>query len=908
MPAIPRCRLFAIAALVVLVVAAWSCPAFAQSRTTGALAGEVDDETGEAKLPGATVEIASPVLLGRTRSARSDAQGRFRFSELPPGLYHVTASSPGYKTVQVDAAQVSTGLTAEVPIEMLAEGGGETIDVHGAPAAIDPSTSSVSTILTPGYLENIPHDRDPSHLLDLAPGINLESAYGSGEESGIAYQIDGVDISDPQGGAPWSLFNPSLIDEVQLVGLGAPAEYGQFTGVVFNSVTKSGGDESSGSAEFFYGGGSLTGSSDLGDLNPSIDRDQEETLQLGGPIRKERAWYFVSGQYAHLVASEGGPNETETDPRAFVKATSLVGGNSTLQGWMQWDHTRIIGRNGDAFTPLEATTGEDNPELVGNLSFNSQMGSSSVLTVGWSGYSGYHHFNPQNGFSLPGHVDAETGIASVNASQFGIVDRRRNQLNSSFSRHLTNLIAGYHDVKVGTEIERSRSRDRYGYPGGAFYSDNEGPVVDPSTRKRDRYSLVSLGGGYDAEGRNERVSVYAQDSWRLAPRFTLNPGVRWDSNRGKVPGATVFKTDVIAPRLGLAWDLGSEGRSVLRAHYGRYYEALYAAFYYYMAPGAFAPLTTRRIFNRSGFTQTLTTTPGQRYAIDPNIRQPYLDQYLLGLDQQLSRGVVLSATLVYRRNADFIETVSRDGIFVPVQGEVPGTGQTITLFDYLNPDTDVLLYTNPAGLHRTYRAAILSAMRPLRDNWQLAASYVYSEARGNIDNLGSDELGIGGNTPFFDGHFLDTPNSLVNAEGRLTHDQTHQVKLQGTRVFPALHLSLSAGYTFHSGDTWTPRSTCLLTPGRRGALDCHDFPQGPVLYFVEPRGSRRLPARNELDLRMEWQYGSLWGSELHVSVDVFNVTNQSRATEVETLAEEELGEPATANFPRSIRLGFSVDW
>ena len=82
--------------------------------------------------------------------------------------------------------------------------------------------------------------------MDLAPGINIESAFGGAEESGIAYQVDGVDISDPQGGAPWSFFNYSLIDEVELIGLGAPAEYGQFTGIVFNTITKSGSNEFNG--------------------------------------------------------------------------------------------------------------------------------------------------------------------------------------------------------------------------------------------------------------------------------------------------------------------------------------------------------------------------------------------------------------------------------------------------------------------------------------------------------------------------------------------------------------------------------------------------------------------------------------------------------------------------------------
>ncbi|HEY4491393.1 MAG TPA: hypothetical protein VI958_05300, partial [Acidobacteriota bacterium] len=175
-----------------------------------------------------------------------------------------------------------------------------------------------------------------------------------------------------------------------------------------------------------------------------------------------------------------------------------------------------------------------------------------------------------------------------------------------------------------------------------------------------------------------------------------------------------------------------------------------------------------------------------------------------------------------------------------------------------------------------------------------------------------DEFGAGGNTPFFDGHFLDTPNSLVNAQGRLTHDQAHQVKLQGTYTFAPFDFSISANYTYHSGDTWTPHNDCLLTDEGNGVvgdgiLDCHEFPQGPVLYFAELRGSRRLSARNELDLRIEWarDFGEY---VIGVHLDIFNVTNQTRVTEVESAFDEEFGQPATLNFPRNARLGLSVSW
>jgi len=889
--------------------------ALGQSRGTGLLAGRLTGEDGGA-LPGAAIRIESPTLIGGPRDALAGRDGRFRFAELPPGTYAVTASLAGYKTVRLEGIELSAGTTRQVSVPMVPYLGTEIVRVQANPAVMDPRSSSAGTILTPDLLAYLPTDRDPSHMLDLAPGINIESAYGGAEESGNAYQMDGVDISDPEGGAPWSFFNYSLIEEVDVAGLGAPAEYGQFTGAVVNSITKSGGNDFAGMTETLFTNKALTGSNSKSpDFASSIQSRFEQVVQAGGPIRRDRLWYLVAAQYVRDRSSEGGPTQSETDPRLFAKLTWQATPAQTFQGWIEWDHTRITGSNGDAFTPLEATTGEDDPNLVWNFSWRGQLSGSTIVNVAWGGYSGTRNFDPARGFSTPGRFDLETERACCNASRFEQHDRLRNQVNASISHHLEGFV-GSHDLQAGVEIERSSLRDASGFPGSAFYQDNAGPEIDPSTGQLDRYTLAQFGGAVETHAVNERVSAYVQDSWRITPRFTLNPGLRLDLNRGRVSSGVVFRTSPLAPRIGFAWDIAGDGRSILKAHYGRYYEALYADFYEDMDPGAFSPLKTQKIFATSGYMQTIGVTPGQRFAMDHGIRQPYLDQIIAGFDRDVGSGVVVGGTLVYRRNKDLIETVSRDGRFVPVRGIVPGTGQKVTLYDAPNASTDVLFYTNPSQLYRDYRALILTATRRLAGNWQLEASAVVSRTRGNTDNLGpagTESLGTGSNTPDYYGHFLDTPNSLVNAEGRLTHDQTAQLKLQGTRIFPSLHLAVSADYTFHSGDTWTPQADCLLTDEGNGVVGdgirgCHAFPQGTVRYFAEPRGNRRLPSRNELDLRVEWNRDFEEKGRLRIAADVFNLNNQGRPTEVETFVGDELGQPATWNFPRNVRLAVGYSW
>src|SRR4030095_2421296 len=164
------------------------------------------------------------------------------------------------------------------------------------------------------------------------------------------------------------------------------------------------------------------------------------------------------------------------------------------------------------------------------------------------------------------------------------------------------------------------------------------------------------------------------------------------------PADLVFNTTPVAARLGFAWDITNDGKTLLKAHYGRYYEGLKGAYYYFVDPGAFESLTIRNLWT-SGFVEDVSTK-AKRYELDSDLKHPYLDQFILGFDRELFTGFTLSVTGIYRKNKDFLETVSRDGVFVPVTGEVGitdedgntvSTGQTVTLFDYLNPDTDTLI-------------------------------------------------------------------------------------------------------------------------------------------------------------------------------------------------------------------------
>ena len=157
-------------------------------------------------------------------------------------------------------------------------------------------------------MENIPFTSrfGPGAML-LAPGVHPTnySAYGSGGSSSNAYLVDGVDVSDPEGGTIWLFSNHNWIQEVQVIGLGANAEYGGFTGVASNSLFRSGANIFHGLFETLYENDAMTGdnvSEEVLEENEFLTPGKTEyvtdtTAQIGGPIKRDKVWFFASFQY-----------------------------------------------------------------------------------------------------------------------------------------------------------------------------------------------------------------------------------------------------------------------------------------------------------------------------------------------------------------------------------------------------------------------------------------------------------------------------------------------------------------------------------------------------------------------------------------------------------------------------------
>ena len=227
--------------ITIALLVAFSFAGLASAQTlTGTIQGKAMDEQGGV-LPGVTV-----TLTGRTgaQTQVTDAQGAFRFIGLPPGNYDVRAELAGFKPKEQQNIDVGIGKTLDVPLAMSVGGLTESVDVVANAVMIDTQSTATDTNLSQDLLFSMPlgYGNTAASIMNYSPGINQGAAFGGQGDYGNALMLDGVDTRDPDAGSAWTFFNFNIVEEVQVGGLGQPAEYGGFTGAVVNSITKSGGN------------------------------------------------------------------------------------------------------------------------------------------------------------------------------------------------------------------------------------------------------------------------------------------------------------------------------------------------------------------------------------------------------------------------------------------------------------------------------------------------------------------------------------------------------------------------------------------------------------------------------------------------------------------------------------------
>jgi len=897
-------------------------PLGAQS-LTGTVSGVVKDEQGGV-LPGVTVTLAGKTAA---RTAITDAEGAYRFPAVEVGTYTVTANLSGFRPKRQDNVIVSLGKVVEIPIALGVGGLTETVDVVGESPVVDVSSSATDNALSQDMLFNLPirPTNAAADMLNYLPGINNGSAYGTNEDYANGLLIDGVDTRDPDAGSAWVFFNYNLMEEVQVSGLGANAEYGSYTGAVVNTVTKSGGNRYTGLFDAYWTKASFWSDNTKPEYvaqNPSlgdpfvVNKRLDLSGQIGGPIIKDKLFFFVAAQRYEQNDNPSGPRtiHTEVSPRFNGKLTWQPGPNDNLSLSFQYDTYNQTGRTsiGSNLDTDSTTKNQDSPEAVWNLQWRHLFGTKTFAEVKYSGWWGYYYTDPA--VNVPLSYDATSGAYTGGAQNFYYADRGRNQVNASISHYADAF--GKHDLKFGVEIERSKVHSQYGYGQGIYYYDY--------TEYYPKGQYMAYDYGYDAEGHNARESLYAQDAWKPTERLTINAGVRVDFLRGKSPALdnrTVYDNTNWAPRIGFAFDLTGDGKTVLKGHWGQYYEAILFGEYSRALPGwrdyvgySYDPSGKKCGPAGNCFTES-SRLLYPIYGVDPNMKHPRVDEWTAGIERELTKDVRLAVTGIWRQDKNIQGSVYPNARWTPTTVTNGLTNQPLGVYNWANraaSETTPIL-TNPDGFqYRDSSGALLGTAQAVRkyqgvmavldkrfsNRWQGRISYVWSKNDSSINNNSANTFGQG--TAF------ETPTiALVNSYGHPANDRTHEVKVYGTWQIPKIEVSLSGYFSYLSGRTWTPyqryTSKQIVYPRSAG--------RQPRL---ETFGDRRLDSETSLDLRLEKIFKLGAGTDrMSIYADVQNLFNAGTILSTQTRNPSAsiggdtvaFGSPTTITGPRRWLLG-----
>ncbi len=913
------------------------------AQTTGGIVGRVTDEQGGV-LPGVTVEAHGPALQG-ARTATTDGTGSYRLTLLPPGDYTVTFTLEGFAVET--SKQVSVGLDKDVNLSpALHAAVKEEITVTGAAPVVDTTTAAVGTNLGSRTIESLPTGRNYSAVVQIMPGVSSDanadnsdqstiSVYGSSGAENVFY-IDGVNTTGAEYGFQGKELNFEFIEAIDVKTGGYEAEYGRSTGGIINVITKSGGNDFHGDVFGYYDNDSLQDSAKpvVSTTTTAGYTKEDYGIGLGGYLKKDRLWFYAA--YDRVTNStdstlpdgpRAGDVVTSKSKRNLGagKLTLKLTDSQTLTGTFFQDPRDDTGAINDANHSLNG----DPLTYLGLRSFGGKdyaLRYDGILGNNWvvSGQLARHREENSVGPASASGDTIEFRDADNNFFQtggFGLIQDKtfdRKSGGGAVTRFL-----GSHEIKFGAEYEKEGADVVRRYSGGEQIDVFGNPVEAGRTVYSHFYWTTPTAtidnapvSALVAAPEHKVTSLYLQDKWAARPNLTFSYGVRWD--RQEIIDAEGTKQIDLkkdfAPRFGFVWDPSREGKAKVYGSYGRYYEQIPMD----LVIRSFSFERQARIFN---FSPTSTVPDpqaendiGTNSAIlggftepaDPNLRNQYLNEYILGYEREVRPDVAVGIKGIYRDYAEVIEDfLCRDDGTYCIGNPGQGIMKRIFTLDYSQ--------TFPApDPKRTYKGVELDVTKRLSNNWQALASYVYSKIDGNFDGLYAPFTNVGADPnisaayDYYDFFTNGRDLSRITNKGPLSNDRRHQLKVSGVYFTPFnLSIGLSAYYR-----TGTP-----LT--RYGYSDIY----ARYEFFLTDRGAEgRTPDDYEADLHLGYPI-TVGAAKINLLADVFNLLNAQRPIVLDerwdfqeadnaspTPTNKDYLKPVLRTPPRSYRLGVRLSF
>ncbi len=768
----------------------------AAAQTGGSLRGYVKDEQG-AVLPGVTVTATSPDVI-KPAVGTTDAEGYYRLVGLPPATYTITAELSGFSVYKREGIVLPANANFAVDIMMKVGAVQEAVTVSG--------DSPMLEVTKPGNVLNIDGEfqktlplasrKNWTDFLEQTPGVHSRPFDdGSGrmvyfghatEHFAHVVQLEGMqagNYNDFQ--LTYVQMGSDMIQDTQVKTGGSDASTPMGTGLAINVTTKSGGNQFKGSAGYAYqpldwnadnthhrtefrlpAQIPITACPNRACVSTGGSPVQSDINQfdgsLGGPIRKDRLWFFGSFRSSRVATGISRVQKNIDDIKAYypdatifnqkiegyqpyVKVTGRLGRNHELAGFFQRDRTtgqsnweyffsqiNSYGNGGNVFNVKLSSAWGQRLTTTFSVGYNDKHGSDNdTYSVFGSDLTGpnieiYQGTRISGGFITGNNRILEGG----NVGSQGFVPASLWLLRGDVT-YFKSGWGGSHEFQSGYFIEPQNVYDQKTvYVNDGFYQEFRTPVdaTNPSlgTRPFRRY-YASPAEVQTRAARDSNYAVYVQDNWKPNSRLTANLGMRFDYVKrvDKIQNITRQQSWTVQPRVGVTYLLTEDARNVLRASWVRLGEQVMGrdgvtTF------GADDTVNLRieydndldGVWGEPGEVslQPRSTSSIASQQIDDDLHQPYLDEFLVGYRKQLPWQIGIDAAYINREYKDMWANVDINGYWPSKPGEPFGG------FGRVDPNRGIILQqTNNTWSTLKYQALEVTMTKSMSHGFQFMA-------------------------------------------------------------------------------------------------------------------------------------------------------------------------------------------
>lgn len=895
---------------------------------TGNIVGVVSDSSGGV-MPGVNITVSGPTIQG-TRTTVTESNGTYRVTLLPPGNYTVVYELDGFAVLTREGVLVGVGRTSTINTTLQVATLSDAVTVTGETPLVDLQSVARGTNYDDRLLSSLPTgSRNFGGVMTTTPGIQV-TAYDVGGSNmgtntgfrtyGLSGQwnvrVDGVTTQDTASNLNL-YFDYGAISEMQVSAAMNSAE-SNVPGAAVNMTVKSGGNEFRGMVLYDWQGPSLQSDNLTPELQQKgigvtdeFDRYHDLNLNGGGPIKKDTLWWFYSfrdqglGLATQMLDESGVPGAifTTSLQNHTLKTNYQINQNNSLSFMGMTSRKRYDrgGRGPNAYLYTFDSVGEQwTLTYVQKGEWQRTIGSKATFQAAVAGenYDAPYRIHPGSQPQTPvrdlGAVQTVRGSWTGDNPGLTTGGLFRDSSRKWQYDGVLNYFLATHSIKSSYGViwvdRRSIQHGPQASPGQV-----RGVVLYTRNGVPDQFQTQNTPFNYQSS--MWQNYFYFQDKWQVTRKLVANLGIRWDRYLSHYPaqgndgiGAFAVPTRVEArtlpvfnnwvPRLGTIYDLFGNGRTALKLNYGRYAEDPDISFAQAANPN------TTPITNRYAWDGTLPITPelvsrsrllstsGQFVPteIDPDIQNAIVDQYLVGVDQQVANNLAVSVNWVRMNRYRTRVTINRAQ---PTSGYAPVTA--------IDPGRDGVRGTADDRPWTVFERIVPAGTDNYLTNLDTGEYYDTIEVNGTKRFSNGDQFIFGWSKT--DRHLGDNPSLDPNlqhfngANRPVTNNWTF--KLLGTFSLP-YDLSLSGSYTLQNGEaeSRTVSFNPALLVNRTTPLA-----QGTTSVVVEPSGSYYRENIALTNIRLEKKFRGLGIGRNHTLsglIEVYNIQNANTITGINT--------------------------